>query len=89
MQGCPLLSVKATGIIMSRSVRSTPKCGITTAASDKTSKRWWSKLYRLRASACVQRGDDPPRIRQVGNRLFEKDGKHLFDPIANPELMRK
>ena len=78
---------------MSRSKRSTPVRGRTSALSEKQDKRLYNRRYRR---VCKQALDvDPARallpvLREYSNvGAMDKDGKFRFDSRELPELMRK
>lgn len=74
---------------MSRSHRHNPFIGVTTAPSDKSWKRMWSKWFRLSAWRALRNDADMPVRKSVQERESRKDGKRRFDPRREPELMRK
>ena len=88
---------------MSRSKRKTAIMGITCAVSEKQDKiiahrRLRRTVHgRLRPYQLLKLGSDEqdtdpllPDIRESSNvYTFAKDGKQRFDPIAQPEYMRK
>ena len=82
---------------MSRSKRSAPVTGITTAVSEKEWKREENRKLRHAADRVLQRlpSADPdalvlPVLDEVANQFSgPKDGKHRFDPRRHPRLMRK
>ncbi len=82
---------------MSRSRRSAPVTGITTAVSDKEWKREVNRKLRHAADRVLQQlpAADPdalvlPVLNEVANQFSgPKDGKLRFDPRRHPRLMRK
>jgi hypothetical protein len=77
---------------MSRSVRTTPKCGITKAESEKDDKRQVHRADRRAVKSQLDHTDDPGAIKQhhrgSGVYNFAKDGKQwLKNPC--PKDMRK
>jgi hypothetical protein len=68
---------------MSRSVRHIPITGVTTATSEKFSKRLWNRAYRYVAN----RSEDPGR--DVRNGDGSKDGKMFWRGMLPDGLMRK
>lgn len=78
---------------MSKSKKSTPVCGRTTASSEKQDKRLYNRRYRRIFRQAIH--VDPtcellPRLREYSNPwVMDKDGKVRFDPAARPELLRK
>lgn len=82
---------------MSRSKRSEPTAGVTTAASEKEWKRKANRKLRRAATQTLQQlpASDPdamvlPVMREVTDEWDgPKDGKMRFDPRENPRLMRK
>jgi len=79
---------------MSRSKRKTPKCGNTTAESEKKDKAAsHSKTRSLEAKALLKPEDEatPPQHHREATNPWSmgKDGKRRFDPNKNPKLMRK
>ena len=76
---------------MSRSHRKTPIHGITCAASEKSDKAASHRKIRHAVRIAVAK-DAPvlPQEKELTNPWsMAKDGKVVFDPAANPELMRK
>jgi hypothetical protein len=78
---------------MSRSRRSNPVSGITTAESEKQDKRKYNRRF---CRACKQTletlsdGRPVPILREFSNPWsMGKDRKIRFDPIIHPKLMRK
>lgn len=82
---------------MSRSKRSEPITGITTAKSEKEWKRDANRKLRRAATQTLQQlpTADPdemilPVLDEVANQYDgPKDGKQRFDPRRYPRLMRK
>ena len=86
---------------MSNSRKKTCVTGNTCSASEKQDKilahRRMRRLARgrLHKHTVAKLGDDEPEdlpctLRDVSDVwLFDKDGKHRFDPVEQPELMRK
>lgn len=78
---------------MSRSKRSTPVCGRTSARSEKQDKRLYNRRYRHICKQALH--SDPerellPLLREYSNIwAMGKDGKFRFDPLKRPELVRK
>jgi len=71
---------------MSRSRRSAPVCGITTARSEKQDKRQANRRLRRK----VRTGHLELGLKDVSDVWsFDKDGKARFDPRKHPQLMRK
>ena len=74
---------------MSRSTKHTPIAGVTTAKSEKSSKRLWNRRYRRWAN----QSSDPARDPRRNEREGAKDGK-LYWRSGTPhmtlaEMMRK
>jgi hypothetical protein len=86
-----------TGTIMSRSKRSQPITGITTAESEKDWKRDANRKLRRAVHQTLHQlpAADPdalilPVMDEVVNQYSgPKDGKQHFDPRKHPQLMRK
>jgi hypothetical protein len=78
-------------VIMSRSRRKTPIRGITTAASDKSSKiASHRRIRRTIRQLALENLVVLPEERQITNSWsFNKDGKKWFDSDQHPDLMRK
>ena len=79
---------------MSRSRRSFPACGITTARSEKQDKRIYNRRFRHRSKQSLvafdPEADVLPVLRELSNVWsMTKDGKMIFDPQKYPKLMRK
>ena len=82
---------------MSRSKRSQPVTGITTAESEKEWKRDANRKLRRATAQVLQPmpSTDPdaiilPVLDEVVNQYSgPKDGKQRFDPQRHPRLMRK
>lgn len=83
---------------MSRSLRHSPFCGITTARSEKADKRQANRRLRVQLRSAVAHtlptapDAQPtwPRLRDVSDPWsMAKDGKLRFDPVRWPRLMRK
>jgi hypothetical protein len=82
---------------MSRSKRSEPVTGITTAESEKEWKRDANRKLRRATAQVLQQmpSADPdaiilPVLDEVVNQYSgPKDGKQRFDPRRHPRLMRK
>jgi len=82
---------------MSRSKRSEPITGITTAESEKEWKRDANRKLRRAVNQTLQQlpAADPdavvlPVMDEVVNQYSgPKDGKQRFDPRRHPHLMRK
>lgn len=81
---------------MSRSKRSEPIAGITTAESEKEWKRGANRKLRRAVTRTLQLpAADPdemilPVLHEVANQYSgPKDGKQRFDPRRHPHLMRK
>ncbi len=82
---------------MSRSKRSKPITGITTARSEKEWKRGANRKLRRAVTLTLQQlpATDPdalivPVMDEVANQYSgPKDGKQHFDPRRYPRLMRK
>lgn len=74
---------------MARSVRHTPITGVTTAKSEKFSKRLWARQYRRKAN----HSEDPSRDVRRNDREGSKDGKiywHGDTPyVTLAEIIRK
>ena len=76
---------------MSRSHRKTSIRGITSADSEKSDKAASHRKVRRAVRVAVAQ-DAPvlPHEKVLTNPWsMAKDGKAVFDPVANPELMRK
>jgi hypothetical protein len=69
---------------MSRSNRTHPFIGTTTAKSEK----WWKRLLNRRLRQRLGSTDLQPSKRYVPE-WGPKDGKSRFDPAESPKLMRK
>ena len=64
---------------MSRSYRKSPFIG-TCGGSDKFDKRISNRRLRRRVLECLERGEEPPVLREVSDVwLFQKDGKYRVD----------
>lgn len=77
---------------MSRSLKHTPICGVTTARSEHWSKRRWNRVFRRRTQAALARGLEvlPLNIHKETEVWDgEKDGRMRFDPQTQPRLLRK
>lgn len=76
---------------MSRSHRKTPVRGITSAESEKSDKAASHRKIRRAVRVAVEQGAPVlPQERELTNPWsMAKDGKTVFDPVANPKLMRK
>jgi hypothetical protein len=76
---------------MSRSRRKNPIHGITSAASEKSDKAASHRKIRHAARVAVVKGAPVlPQEKELTNPWsMAKDGKSVFDPAANPKLMRK
>lgn len=75
---------------MSRSRRSNPIHGWTTAVSEKQDKQLWHRRFRTAIRCNVRIGrEDLPSFRQFSSEWMSKDGKMRFDPAEHPQLMRK
>ncbi len=78
---------------MSRSHRSTPVTGITTARSEKQDKRLANRAERRTCKGTLRSNPETeilPHRREISNVWsFDKDGKQRFDPQEHPRLMRK
>ncbi len=77
---------------MSRSLRRSPICGVTTAASEKQDKRLAHR--RLRSATRVAMAADHVGVLPVPREVSDpwdmaKDGKLRFDPQRWPEISRK
>ncbi len=73
---------------MSRSRRTNPFHGVTTARSEIYDKRKWAKQYRATVSVDISTESISP-LRRCNDRDGRKDGKFRFDPAISPKLMRK
>jgi hypothetical protein len=83
--------VNAEEVHMSRSHRKTPIRGITSAVSEKSDKAAAHRKVRHAVRIALET-DAPvlPHEKELTNPWsMAKDGKAVFDPNANPELMRK
>ena len=79
---------------MSRSRKSFPACGITTARSEKQDKRIYNRRFRHRCKQKLMTFDPEadvlPLLKELSNVWgMAKDGKMIFDPRKYPEFMRK
>jgi len=78
---------------MSRSYKKNPFCGNTTAKSEKQDKRLSNRKYRRINKKILNNTQDKSDILPIQSTsdqwLMDKDGKHRFDPNANPKEMRK
>lgn len=75
---------------MSRSRKSTPITGITTAESEAIGKRIWHRRYRRAANMAVDAGKDVPDEREHSDVwLLAKDGKQWLSPEWRDKGMRK
>jgi hypothetical protein len=79
---------------MARSRRKTPKCGVTTAESEKKDKVLSHRATRSATKQALLKDEDaaipPLRDRDVTNTYsMSKDGKQSFDPKKWPKGMRK
>jgi hypothetical protein len=76
---------------MSRSCRKTPITGVTTAESEKAYKQQEHRRERAYVRDALRSGsEEVPGSKEFGNPWSgDKDGKVLFDPREQPELMRK
>lgn len=79
---------------MSRSRKSFPACGITTAQSEKQDKRIYNRRFRHRSKQKLMnfdpQGDVLPVLRELSNVWsMAKDGKMMFDPQKYPKLLKK
>lgn len=76
---------------MSRSTRKTPIRGITTAASDKSSKIASHRRIRrtVRQLALENLAVLPDEKHITNSWNFNKDGKRWFDAKQHPDLLRK
>lgn len=80
---------------MSRSRRSTPVTGVTSAASEKANKLAWHRRFRrVSRQRIAHVADDVdaliPLPKEVSNAWsMDKDGKQRFDPSSAPSRMRK
>ena len=64
---------------MSRSFRKNPFIGVC-GGSDKLDKRISNRRLRRRVLECLERGEEPPVLREVSDVwLFQKDGKYRVD----------
>lgn len=79
---------------MSRSRKSFPACGITTARSEKLDKRIYNRRFRRRGKQKLMAFDPEADVLPVLRELSDvwcmaKDGRMIFDPRKHPKLMRK
>lgn len=79
---------------MSRSRRSFPACGITTARSEKEDRRIHNRRFRHHVKQALKSFDPEADVllvlREVSNAWdMAKDGKIVFDPKKYPKYMRK
>lgn len=79
---------------MSRSYRKTPKCGVTTARSEKRDKAMSHRKTRARTRQAMLAPEDeatPPLHHREATNPWSmgKDGKQRFDPKEWPKGMRK
>lgn len=65
---------------MSRSVRHTPIIGVTTARSEKTDKKCWSKRNRARQEDALRHARELPLLGHKNAQEGAKDGKRLISP---------
>lgn len=76
---------------MSRSHRKTPICGIASTVSEKSDKAVSHRKVRHAVRIALETNAPVlPLEKQLTNPWsMAKDGKAVFDPAVNPELMRK
>ena len=79
---------------MTRSKRKTPKCGVTTAESEKWNKQASHRKTRRHTRQCIAVDPEVENLPQHDRDLtnpwsMDKDGKQRFDPEKWPEGMRK
>jgi hypothetical protein len=78
---------------MSRSRKTIPVCGITSARTEKQDKREANRKIRRvvrQRLRVAPDGEVLPHVRELSNAWsMSKDGKQFFDPARNPELLRK
>ena len=78
---------------MSRSRRKRPFHAVTTAESEKQEKRAYNRCFRHASEQALKAdpmGESLPILREHSNPwCMDKDGKHRFDPVKHPKLMRK
>lgn len=75
---------------MSRSIKKTPKTGITTAKSEKADKRNANRKYRRITKVQVKKGDQQfVDIKEVSDVwLFDKDGKRYLKNPTKRDLRK-
>jgi hypothetical protein len=72
--------------MMSRSFRKSPFIGVC-GGSDKWDKRVSNRRLRRRVLECLERGEEPPKIREVSDVYwFNKDGKTM---VSDKKWLRK
>jgi hypothetical protein len=78
---------------MARSTKRTSIAGISMASSEKADKRLANRRYRRRVRqvlATEPGADLLPERRELSNVwTMAKDGKHWFDPLLYPGVLRK
>ena len=73
-------------VLMSRSFRKSPYRGVSNG-SDKLDKRISNRRLRRRVLECLERGEEPPVLREVSDVwLFNKDGKMR---VSDKKWLRK
>jgi len=75
---------------MSRSLKKTPKTGITTAETEKDDKRKANRKLRRLTKIQVKKGDNElTKIKEISNVwLFDKDGKQFLKDPTNKDLRK-